>query len=377
MNVVHVINSVGNGGAEAVLYRMVMHPSDDEHHVISLAAPSWYSAMLAAKGVDVHYLYMDSVIRVIPSFLELVKLLWRLKPNVIQTWMYRSNLVGGLAAKLVRVPVVWGIHASTLDRRSPLGSRLMVFVSAIACRWVPDRIINCSSVSAKNHEEIGYPRSRTVIVPNGLDTEVFLPNPVARWEVRSSFGIEDDVFLVGMVARWHAQKDHNTLFEALSKLRQRAIRSTWKCMLVGTQMDTSNVELLRDMASLGISDQVILAGARSDIERVMCALDVSVLTSAFGEALPNVIAESMACGTPCIVTDVGDLGYLVGDTGWVVPPRSPGSLAECITSAMTEASCESGAFWKERKLAARARIVETFAISTMYRSYSGIWSAVS
>ena len=212
MNVVHVINSVGNGGAEAVLCRIVTHPSDDEHHVISLAAPSWYSTMLADKGVDVHYLRMDSVIHVVPSFIELVKLLCRLRPNVIQTWMYRSNMVGGLAAKLVRVPVVWGIHASMLDRGFPLSSRIMVLASARASRWVPERIINCSRVSAKQHEEIGYPRSRTAIVPNGLDTEVFLPNRLARCEVRSSFGIEDDVFLVGMVARWHPQKDHRTLF---------------------------------------------------------------------------------------------------------------------------------------------------------------------
>ena len=110
-------------------------------------------------------------------------------------------------------------------------------------------------------------------------------------------------------------------------------------MLIGTEMDTNNVELLQGIASLGISDKIILAGVRSDIERVMCALDVSVLPSAFGEALPNVVAESMACGTPCIVTDVGDSGYLVGNTGWVVPPRSPRNLAECIA-----------ALWQKRDL---------------------------
>lgn len=377
MKIVHVINSLGNGGAEAALCRIVMRSSADERHVVSLEGPSWHSARLAEQGIDVVHVGMNSAVDVGPAFLALLRHLRRWNPDVVQTWLCRSNVIGGLAARLVGAPVVWGIHASTFDRRSSLGSRAMVYFSALTAGWLPERIISCSAAAALNHQRIGYPKSKIVLAPNGVDTDTFRSDCSARERLRAELGVDADVFLMGMIARWHPQKDHVTLFEALASLsRQTEVPTPWKCVLVGEGMDGRNRELSRLLTSFAVRDKVILAGARSDIERVMCAIDLNVLSS-LTEALPNVVLEAMACGAPCLVTDVGDCAALVGETGWVAPPRSPEQLAKCLAIAMREARQDDSGAWTARKSAARARIVEGFTIATMYSAYARVWSAVS
>ena len=264
---------------------------------------------------------------------------------MVQTWLCRSNVVGGLAAKMIGVPVVWGIHAATFDRHSSASSRAMVYLSALIARWAPATIISCSAAAALNHQKIGYPKSKIVLAPNGVGTERFRPDSSARTRIRSQLGVEADVFLVGMVARWHPQKDHKTLLAALALLsRQTGIPTAWKCVLVGDEMDDGNRELSRTLTSFGIKERVILAGVRHDIESIMCAIDLNVLSS-LTEAMPNVVVEAMACGAPCVVTDVGDCAVLVGDTGWVVPPRSAERLAESSSRGD-----ERGATGRSRRL---------------------------
>jgi glycosyltransferase involved in cell wall biosynthesis len=117
-----------------------------------------------------------------------------------------------------------------------------------------------------------------------------------------------------------------------------------------------------------------LLGRRNDIPRIMSALDLHVLSSAFGEAFPNVVAEAMSCGTPCVVTDVGDAADIVGDMGWVVPPRDAPALAEAITTALGEMSDAYKSH--ERRLRARQRIEEKFSIERMVDAYSECWNEV-
>jgi glycosyltransferase involved in cell wall biosynthesis len=115
--------------------------------------------------------------------------------------------------------------------------------------------------------------------------------------------------------------------------------------------------------------EVILAGPRDDVPAVMNALDIHVLSSR-GEAFPNVVAEAMACATPCVVTDVGDAAVLVADTGWVVPPGDPIALAAGMQHAIT-AVLEGGKDVLGGR--ARQRIGERFSLERMADSYMTAW----
>jgi glycosyltransferase involved in cell wall biosynthesis len=179
--------------------------------------------------------------------------------------------------------------------------------------------------------------------------------------------------LIGTVGRYDPQKDHANLLQALVLLRSRNI--PLRCVLVGTNLDGENQELLAQIQRLGLEKTVMLLGRRTDIPAVMSALDVHVLPSAYGEAFPNVVAEAMACETPCVVTDVGDAAYIVGDMGWVVPPRNALTLANAIEQALI--ALKNPADWQQRKTAARQRIEQNFSIERMVAQYHAVWAEAS
>ncbi|WP_310411658.1 glycosyltransferase, partial [Chamaesiphon sp. OTE_8_metabat_110] len=140
--------------------------------------------------------------------------------------------------------------------------------------------------------------------------------------------------------------------------------------------DADNQVLVELLEQHGISDRVTLLGMRSDIPAIMSALDVHVLSSAYGEACPNVVAEAMACETPCIVTAVGDSALLVGDTGWVVPPSHPAELATAISQAIDARA--AGSTWTHRQANCRQRIESNFNLQSMVQGYNSVWhNAVS
>jgi glycosyltransferase involved in cell wall biosynthesis len=141
---------------------------------------------------------------------------------------------------------------------------------------------------------------------------------------------------------------------------------------VGTGLDSSNAQVLEWIARHDLTDHVQLLGRRNDIPKIMNALDLHVLPSA-SEAFPNVVAEAMACGTPCVVTDVGDAAYIVGDTGWVVPACDPKELAAAIATALQE-KFSYCADWQQRCQNSRDRIQNNFDIQTMVKNYQQVWS---
>lgn len=359
-----------HGGAEALLYRMAVQPSDHEHVVVSFGPPAHYSSLLTEAGVEVHHLNTRSAFSGILGTFQLRRVMQLTQPDVVQCWMYRSNVVAGLAARSLGIPVVWGVHCSSFKG---MGFRTSgwIRISGALAKCVPDKIINCSTRSAELHERIGYGRDLVDVVYNGYDADYFYPDQERRKRLRAELGIAEDVFLLGNVSRWHAQKDHPSFIASLRILEERQPRG-WHCLLVGRGLDSANAFLADLIAEAGLDGLITCLGPRSDIADVMRALDLHVLSSAFGEAFPNVVAEAMASGTPCLVTDVGDSEFLVSNTGWVTPASDPERLAAGIQKAHREWSEQPDA-WHARAQAARARIVERFTLAQMTERYEQIW----
>ncbi|MCC7320677.1 MAG: glycosyltransferase [Rubellimicrobium sp.] len=371
MTTLHIITGLNDGGAEAVLYRLCSHDRVQRHHVVSLTGPGKYGPMLGALGVDVTCLNL-------PRGKVRARALWRLwreirriRPDVVQTWMYHADLVGGVAARLAGCRnVVWGIHNSNLSPGETARSTILVArVCARLSRLVPRCIICCAERAREVHAALGYEARRMVVVPNGYDLSQFRPDPDARARLRGALGIAQDAPLIGFVARFDPQKDHRTLLRALALLGERGVAP--QCLLVGTGMEEGNAALAAMIAETGTADPVHLLGRRTDIPAVMNALDLHVMSSV-GEAFPNVLAEAMACGTPCVSTDVGDAGVILGDTGRIVPPRDPAALAEAIAAGLQERALPA---WQARQAAARARIAENFTIDRMVGRYRAVWNA--
>jgi glycosyltransferase involved in cell wall biosynthesis len=369
-SVLHIITGLGDGGAESVLCRLCSHDLGTRHFVVSLGGAGKYGPLLVDAGVPVTCLDMPRGRVTLGGLLSLWRTVRQHRPDAVQTWMYHANLLGGIVAYTAgRRNICWGIRQSGLragavSRRT----RLVDWLSARLSRWLPRRIVCCAESALLAHAEAGYDRARMVVIPNGYNLSGFRPDPPARAALRNELGLAQSEPVSGFVARFHPFKDHANLLRALALLRKSAVAPT--CLLVGTGMDHENAELAEIIGRLGLSEQVRLLGARSDIPAVMNALDVHVMSSE-NEGFPNVLAEAMACGTPCVSTDVGDAAQILGGTGRLVPPRDPAALAEAIGQMLGE---RADAGWTMRQGAARRHILENFSMERMLASYHRTWS---
>jgi glycosyltransferase involved in cell wall biosynthesis len=373
LRILHVINTLGTGGAETLLYNLVARPSATEHEVITLGGRDRYSEPLEHHGISVHHLEMSPGRSFGKGLGRLNRIIRKSGADVVQTWMYRSNVLGGLCARVAGIPVVWGIHCSSLDALGP-GSRLLVYLSGALARWVPDCIVNCSVRSAELHRRLGYPVRGARVIHNGYDPVVFSPDESRRAATREALGVSAGTFLIGSIGRWHRQKGIAILLEAVRVLNNRNVPVS--CLLVGRGFDQDNGELTALIARNDGRNQIQAIGERSDIPDIARSLDLHVLASIGSEAFPNVVGETMLCGTPNVVTDVGDSARMVGNTGWVVPPRDPKLLAAAIEQAWHEWTNEPER-WENRRAAARRRIADNFTLDRMAAEYEQAWKMLA
>jgi len=371
MRVLHVITSLNDGGAEAVLFRLVSHNPENMHEVICLTNESKYGALLRNIGVKVTTLDMPRGQLTVSGLLQLWRGVKCSSADVIQTWMYHADLLGGIVGKLAGVPVVWGIRSTTLNSKYSAGTTWIVRTCALLSRRLPARIVACANAALQVHGKLGYDLSRMAVIPNGYDLSRFAPDGEARVRLRSEWSVTEHIPVIGMVGRFDPYKDHSNLITALGLLKERG--RYFKTVLVGMGIDEHNRDLVTQIQCAGLNDKVQLLGEQRDIPKIMSALDIHTLSS-FAEAFPNVLAEAMACGTPCVATDVGDAAFIVRDTGWIVPPRDSNALANAIESALS--AWQDREAWRCRQVRCRERIGSEFDIKAMVRRYCDIWVTV-
>ena len=370
LQILHIITGLNGGGAESVLFRLCKGDTDFRHRVISLMDDGKYGPILRAAGVPVQSLQMPRGRLTIKGLFRLARLLHEGKPDVVQTWMYHADLIGGMVARLLgHGAICWGIRHSNLEPDKNTRTTLWVArFCALISRIVPRVIISCSQQAADAHQAIGYDRRKLTVIPNGYDMAQFVPDSAARTRLREEWGVPATLPLLGMVARFNPQKDHGTLLHALAKLKRQGVG--FRAVLVGEGMLTTESRLHDMLQDLGLGTDVMLIGPRLDIPAVMNALDVHVLSSA-GEAFPNVLAEAMACGTPCVATDVGDASLILGDTGWVVPAKNPEALSNTLRQAIS--AWKDTSSWRARSAICRERIGAHFSLESMREAYQQMW----
>lgn len=372
--ILHVITGLADGGAEANLYRLCTNDHGNRHIVVSLMNSGKYGSLLEQQGIEVHAMNMRPGTLSLAKALRLIEIVRTVNPHIVQTWMYHGSLLGSIAGKIAGASaIVWSIHHTTFDRIGMKRStELVMRVLAMASPIFANAIIYGGKRAAAIHLQYGYAEKLSKIVLSGYDLDVFKPLSDCPSKTLPVVSGDKETRLIGMVARYHPQKDHGNLLEAFRILLAKGQKC--RLVLVGTGVDVGNAELQRSIAQKGITDHVTLLGPCDDVPRLMNVLDLHVLSSAFGEAFPNVLAEAMACATPCVTTDVGDAADIVGETGWVVSPRDPVALVHAIESALGELNTEK---WRMRSEAARKRIKENFSMERMVEGYNAVWREVS
>jgi glycosyltransferase involved in cell wall biosynthesis len=370
----HVISGLGAGGAERTLVKLVtaLAPHGFEAEVLSLTPGGRLSDELRAAGVRV-YAPSRTGIAALTSALAAVGRDWRRRPpHLVQGWMAHGNLVASALAAAVlpgRRPALWNVRQAvySLDYETRGTARLIRLLGRLSRS--PSRIVFNADVAVRQHAALGYDTARAVVVPNGFDTVRFRPDPDARLAARRAWAVEDGDLVVGMVARVHRQKDHPTFLRALAHAAERGVRVIG--VAVGQGASTEDGELRSLAAGLGLGGRLRLLGDRRDVAALYPGFDVACLSS-ITEGFPNVLGEAMACGVPCVATDVGATAELVGDSGRVAPVGDPAALG----AAIVELDALGGAGRAALGRRARARIVADFSLDAVAERFARLYLEV-
>jgi glycosyltransferase involved in cell wall biosynthesis len=356
--VLHVITCLDVGGAELTLQKLILSDpaAASRHSVISLRDVGPVGRELQARGVAVHALGMHPTGLNGMAFLRLVRLIRQLQPAVIQTWLYHGDFFGGLAARCAgRREIVWGVRNTEFAAGSSRMTVLIMRACALLSAHVPRVIVCCAESVRAVHAKWGYSLQRMRVIPNGFVLPDLAQRQQWRLSLRDEVGLGPDDLVVGMVARFDPLKNHELFVQAATALSR--LHPQVRFMLVGRAVDASNRDLLRWISRSGVAERFVLTGERRDVDRCLAGMDVFCLTSNF-EGFPNAVAEAMAMGVPCVVTDAGDARHIVGDAGWVVPVQDTERLSEVLDRVVTMRPEQRRQFGER----ARRRIEQHFSV---------------
>jgi len=370
LKILHVITSLSTGGSEMMLCKLLANINKQRfaNSVVSLIQPGKVGDMISKLDIPVDSLGMRRSSYNLNALLKLIGLIRQTKPDIIQTWLYHSDLLGLIAGKISKTgKVIWNIRCSNVElehyeRLTGWTIRICAFLSKF-----PDAVITNSYKAKSFHLSLGYQPRIFEVIPNGFDLNYFQPDEAAKAAVRQELSISIDAIVVGLVARFDQMKGYQTFCSAagiVHKLEPKA-----RFVLCGNGVTVNNVQLVSWIKENKIEEVTHLIGERSDIQRIFAALDIYV-SSSYGESFSNTIGEAMACGLPCVVTDVGDSARVVGDTGMVVPPKNPQALADSILHLLTMDKQKK----RELGIAARQRINSLFSIDNIARQYEDLYS---
>ncbi len=332
MKVVLLTRDLDYGGAQRQLVVLAGGLHARGHKVI--VAP-FYSRgpleqELLERGIRIQSLQKRGRWDLLPFLFRLTQFIRAERPEVL--YSYLADLVTVILKPwFPSMKIVWSIRSSNMDLSlydwlSRISSKVVFKLARLA-----DAVIANSRAGCDYHVAQGYPRAKVFVIPNGIDTQRFRLDPDARHRIRCEWGIQNQEQVIGIVGRLDPVKDHPTFLRAASLLLQG--RSHLRFVCVGDGPAEQRDSLNNLVRSLKLTEYMIWAGGRRDMPDVFNALDLLV-SSSTSEGFSNVIAEAMACGVMCVVTNVGDSALLVGDVGEVIPARDPVALKNAMAQLL-------------------------------------------
>ena len=327
LRVMFLVRSLGVGGAERQLVTLAAGLASRGHavRVLTCYEPGVLASGLEQQGVGLSSLGQTGALALARPLAGLRDEIRRWRPDILHGCMPTSNLLSTFATIGGGPRVVWGVRASGIAwEHFGFLARASFGLTRLVARRA-DLIVANSEAGRRFHAAQGYPPDRMIVIPNGIDVDRFRPNAVARAEIRASWNLSSDAVVIGAVARLDPMKDHATLLRALAISRTLLPDAVLVCAGSGTPGKQRELGALAQ--ALGIGKQVLWLEASSPVEHLYNAFDLHTSASAF-EGFSNALAEAMACGVPCVATNVGDAAVLVANTGILVPPRDPWALAD-------------------------------------------------
>jgi len=360
-----LIRSLHPGGAERQLVVSAKGLSERGHDVAVLTFYSGgdYERDLLNTKVRLLGIGKKSRWDLASFFFRLVTLLRREKPDVVYSFLGGANIFSALSRPFARqMLLVWGVRASNMDlHQYDWLSRYSYWVECRLARFA-DYVVANSHAGLMYAVDHGFPRSTISVISNGIDTGYFRIDEALGMRMREKWGVADDERLIGLVGRIDPMKGHVTFLKAAARIRQRLPNIRFVCVGAGERRYEAS---LRKLATdMGLDESLVWAGSDSNMPAVYNSLNIASSSSSYGEGFPNVVGEAMACGVPCIVTDVGDSARVVGPSGIVVPPNDD----EALCSAWIKMLSFDSKKLRALSIFSRNRIVDQFSVDALLDS---------
>jgi glycosyltransferase involved in cell wall biosynthesis len=367
MRILFFIGQLKTGGAERQLVNLCKGLSTRDHRIfLTVIFPGGQLSKIVEgiKNIELISLWKFRsncfIVRFVQILFSPVLLGNRIKnsnPDAIYSLLLLTNLIAWLATRGKNADkLIWGLRSSSIRLiwKQAFPEKICAYISTT----VPLIIIN-SYAGLYYYQKRGYRPERFRVISNGIDVEYFQFQPDKRKLFRQELGLSEKHILVGIVARLIPVKNHALFFEAAARVVEQ--RDDVCFLVVGEGDPAYSQELLEKVESLGIDELVFWLGYREDMVAIYNALDLLV-SSSTGEGFPNVIGEAMACGAPCVVTDVGDSARIVGNPNCVVKPNDSTLLAGAICEVLQQ----DDRFYESKQL--RSRIIENYSLQILIES---------
>lgn len=362
MKILLSITSLGVGGAERLVTALADRYVGDGLQVMLVRFHGEAELRPNDPRVGLENLDMRrSPLGVLVAMWRFRRLIRAFRPDVVNSHLVHANILTRLLRLVTPMPrLVSSAHNTNEEGRG----RMLAY-------RLTDRLADISTnvsgeAVAAFEQQGGVKPGRMLAIHNGIDTDSFVFDPAARAHVRSELGLEESTPLLLAVGRLWAQKDYPNLLRAFAGLRAGAAP---QLAIVGDGPLRKELDALAE--SLGVRERVRFLGVRHDVPALMSACDLFVLSSAW-EGFGLVVAEAMACGRMVVATDCGGVREVVGDAGFLVPPRD----AQAVTEAMGRALRLPDEQRKRLGIAARKRVVARYSLEAMAQKYLAVYRGV-
>ncbi len=374
LDVLHIITGLDVGGAELSLKNFIEYSENEgvfHNKVISLTDVGVVGEKLRAIGIEVIPLNIKRTFDIPRGILKLTRFIKKQNPDIIQTWMYHADLLGGIASRLAgKCNIFWSIHCSNIfDSEGTSRSTYFVMkICSLLSSVIPKKIICVAQSSQATHLEFNYVENKMRVIPNGCNLDAYNIDLDVKAEMREKLAIPKDAIVIGSVGRFNECKDHYSFIMAAKKLLDS--NENLLFLLIGRDVDYENRQLIQWIDNSGLRSNFMLLGERSAINLYFSVMDIFCLHSK-SEALPNVIIEAMGTGIPCVVTDVGDCARMVGKNGVTVPPENPELLADGLQKIINLTAQERFEIGKK----SRKYALENYSLKIVVNEYNNLYRA--
>ena len=372
--IIHIITALNIGGAERMLTNIVLDKynfSKFSHYVIVLNNAGVMAQKIISEGVEVIDLRMSNFYNSFKGIILLFNILRQHKPHIVHTWMYHSDFLGGIIAKLSGCKnIIWSIRNTHIYSGKGISSLTFWIMKscALLSRFIPKKIICVSNSALNSHVKHGYDKSRCIVIENGFDLDLFKFDKKNRKRIRKDLNIDENFIIIGSIGRENEYKDYGNLIAAAEKMI--CYKKDIVFLLIGVGLDHNSI-FYKIAKKKRLHQYFRFLGERTDVHEILSALDIFCLHSK-SEGFPNSLGEAMSIGLPCVATDVGDVRILMNDNNFVVPRKNSNLLYEKLLFLANKSVMDR----KKIGLKAQENVLRKFTINKIFKRYNNLYSEI-